>query len=141
MRLNLRITLSKCKLIVGLIPLALTACVTAQEDRQNPLASQESAKPQMTATPTPSPDIPPSPEAPEIVLIKGTVSGVSRATFKVIDAQRAEHSIAMRIETKVLSAGEVLTLADVQAGDVVTVKAKKEADGALTAVSISLEDL
>ena len=141
MTLNLRITLSTCKLVAGLIPFALTACVTAQEERQKRLASQESAKPQMTATPIPPHDIPSSPEASEIVLIKGTVSGVSGATFKVTDAQRAEHSIALRIETKVLSAGEVLTLADVQAGDVVTVRTKKEADGSLTAVSVSLEDL
>lgn len=70
--------------------------------------------------------------------ISGTVKTVTETAVTIVDAEQAEHTVAVTSETKVLKAGKDAALADVKANDVVTVEAKKGADDAWLALKIAV---
>ena len=57
--------------------------------------------------------------------ISGTVKEVTDSAVTIVDAQQAEHTVAVTAETKVLKAGKDAALTDVKANDLVTIEAKK----------------
>ena len=70
--------------------------------------------------------------------INGTVSNVTESAVTIVDAQKAEHTVAVTSETKVTKAGKDATIADVKANDVVAIEAKKGEDNTWTALKISV---
>ncbi len=70
--------------------------------------------------------------------ISGTVTAVTDSSLTIVDAQKAEHTVAVTSETKVTKGGKDATLADVKANDVVTIEAKKGADDSWSAVKIAV---
>ena len=70
--------------------------------------------------------------------ISGTVTAVTDSSLTIVDAKKAEHTIAITSETKVTKGGKDAALADVKANDIVTIEAKKGADEAWTALKIAV---
>ena len=71
-------------------------------------------------------------------MINGTVSAVTDSALTIIDAEKAEHTLAVTSETKVTKAGKDAALTDVKANDVVTVEAQKGEGNTWTALRISV---
>ncbi len=74
----------------------------------------------------------------DTVTISGTVSAVTDSAVTIIDSEKAEHTVAITSETKVIKGGKDAALADVKANDVVTIEAKKGAGDAWMALKISV---
>lgn len=70
--------------------------------------------------------------------INGTVSAVTDTALTIVDSEKAEHTLAVTVETKVTKGGKDATLADVKANDVVTIEAQKGEDDTWTALKISV---
>jgi Domain of unknown function (DUF5666) len=70
--------------------------------------------------------------------ISGTVTAVTDSGITIVDAQKAEHTLAVTSETKVMKGGKDAVLADVKANDVVTIEAKKGAGDAWLALKIAV---
>lgn len=70
--------------------------------------------------------------------INGTVSAVTDSAVTIIDNQKAEHILAVTVETKVTKGGKDATLADVKANDVVTIEASKGEGDTWTALKITV---
>jgi hypothetical protein len=70
--------------------------------------------------------------------INGTVSAVTDSTLTIIDSEKAEHTLAVTSETKVIKGGKDATLNDLKANDVVTIEAKKGEGDTWTALKISV---
>ena len=70
--------------------------------------------------------------------ISGTVTAVSESALTIVDAQKAELTIAITSETKVTKAGKDAALTDVKANDLVTIEAKKGAGDAWLALKIAV---
>jgi hypothetical protein len=70
---------------------------------------------------------------------KLTAAG-SDNVLTLTDAQNTEQKSMVTAETKLTKGGKEATLADFKANDKVIVKARKEQDGTLTAVSINIEN-
>ena len=101
--------------------LSLSGIVVANQDPAMPAKdSKKKAEKQQTST------------------IAGTVSAVTDAAVTVVDSAKAEHTVAVNSETKVMKGGKDATLADVKANDAVTVEARKGEDGTWTALKISV---
>jgi len=73
----------------------------------------------------------------QTVTIDGKVSAVSETSVTIVDAKKAEKTIAIDANTKITKSGKVATPADIKADDSVVVVAKAEGD-ALTALSIKV---
>ena len=71
-------------------------------------------------------------------MINGTVSAVTDSALTIVDAEKAEHTLAVTSETKVTKAGKDAALTDVKANDVVTVEAQKGEGNTWTALRISV---
>jgi hypothetical protein len=76
--------------------------------------------------------------AAQTVTVDGTVSAVSETSVTIVDATKAEKTIAIDTKTKVTKSGKAATLADIKANDKVVVVAIKGEGDALTAVSIKV---
>ena len=70
--------------------------------------------------------------------INGTVSAVTDSALTIVDSKKAEVTVAVTSETKVMKGGKDATLADVKANDTVTVEASKAEDGSWKALKISV---
>jgi hypothetical protein len=70
--------------------------------------------------------------------ISGTVTAVTDSSVTILDAKKAEHTIAITGETKITKGGKDASLADVKANDVVTIEAKRSADEAWVALKIAV---
>jgi preprotein translocase subunit YajC len=70
--------------------------------------------------------------------ISGTVTAVTDSGITIVDAEKAEHTLAVTSETKVMKGGKDAVLADVKANDVVTIEAKKGAGDAWLALKIAV---
>lgn len=70
--------------------------------------------------------------------INGTVSAITDSAVTIIDNQKAEHILAVTVETKVTKGGKDATLADVKANDVVTIEASKGEGDTWTALKITI---
>ncbi|HEU4794030.1 MAG TPA: hypothetical protein VFT02_00275 [Pyrinomonadaceae bacterium] len=73
----------------------------------------------------------------QTVTIDGKVSAVSEASVTVVDAAKAEKTIAIDANTKITKGGKDATAADIKADDAVTVVAKADGE-ALTAITIKV---
>lgn len=69
-------------------------------------------------------------------MINGTVSAVTDSAVTVVDGQKAEHTLAVTSDTKVMKGGKDATLADVKANDVVAIEAAKGEGDTWTALRI-----
>jgi hypothetical protein len=79
-----------------------------------------------------------SAKTPKTVTINGTVSAVNGTTLTVVDDQKASQTITIDANTKVSKGGKDATAADIKADDAVVVTASKDANNALTAVTIKV---
>ena len=70
--------------------------------------------------------------------ISGTVTAVTDSALTIVDAQKAELTIAVTSETKVTKGGKEVALTDVKANDLVTIEAKKGAGDAWMALKIAV---
>jgi hypothetical protein len=70
--------------------------------------------------------------------ISGTVTAVTDSALTIVDAQKAEVTIAVTSETKVTKGGKEVALTDVKANDLVTIEAKKGAGDAWMALKIAV---
>ena len=70
--------------------------------------------------------------------INGTVSAVTDSALTIIDSAKAEHTLAVTSETKVIKGGKDATLNDLKANDIVTIEAKKGEGDTWTALKISV---
>ena len=70
--------------------------------------------------------------------LNGTVSAVTDSAVTIVDGQKAEHTLTVTSETKVMKGGKVATLADVKANDVVAIEAMKGEGNTWTAMRISV---
>lgn len=70
--------------------------------------------------------------------LNGTVSAITDSAVTIVDSQKAEHTLTVTSETKVMKAGKDATLADVKANDVVAIEAKKGEGDTWMAVKISV---
>ncbi len=70
--------------------------------------------------------------------ISGTVTAVTDSALTIVDAQKAEHTVALTSETRVTKGGKDAAVTDVKANDVVTIEAKKGADDAWMALKIAV---
>ena len=70
--------------------------------------------------------------------ISGTVTAVTDSAVTIVDAQKAELTVAVTSETKVIKGGKEVTLTDVKANDLVTIEAKKGAGDAWLALKIAV---
>ena len=70
--------------------------------------------------------------------ISGTVTAVTDSALTIVDAQKAELTIAVTSETKVTKGGKEVALTDVKANDMVTIEAKKGAGDAWMALKIAV---
>ena len=77
-------------------------------------------------------------EKPKTTTINGTVSAVTDSAVTIVDAQKAEHTLAITSDTKVTKGGKDATLADVKANDVVAIEAMKGEGDTWTALKISV---
>src|ERR1041385_3004904 len=77
-------------------------------------------------------------KAPKTVTITGKVSAVDASTLTVVDDQKASQIITIDAKTKVSKGGKAATAADIKPDDAVVVVASKDANNALTAVSIKI---
>jgi hypothetical protein len=73
----------------------------------------------------------------QTVTIDGKVSAVSETSVTVVDAKKAEKTIVIDANTKIMKSGKAATAADIKAEDSVVVVAKANGD-ALTAISINI---
>jgi len=80
----------------------------------------------------------PSAQTPKTVTITGMVSKVSESSVTLVDSNKAEQTIAIDANTKILKAGKAATPADLQANDKVEVVAAKGEGDALTAITIKV---
>ena len=71
-------------------------------------------------------------------MLSGTVSAVTASALTIMDSEKAEHTLAVTSETKVIKGGKDATLADVKANDVVTIEARKGEGNTWTALKISV---
>ena len=69
-------------------------------------------------------------------MINGTVSAVTDSAVTVVDGQKAEHTLSVTSDTKVMKGGKDATLADVKANDVVAIEAAKGEGETWTALRI-----
>ena len=76
--------------------------------------------------------------AAQTVTVDGKVSAVSETSVTIVDAKKAEKTIMIDTNTKVIKAGKAATPADIKADDMVVVVAIKGEGDALTAVSIKV---
>ena len=86
----------------------------------------------------PMPAQPKKEQKAKTTTLNGTVSAVTDSALTIIDAQKAEHTLAVTSETKVTKGGKDATLTDVKANDVVIVEAQKGEGDTWTALSISV---
>lgn len=108
----------------GMLSLGLLSSVTttmAKQDQVTP--AQETKKKEHKADTT---------------TINGTVATVTDSAVTIVDGEKAEHTVAVNSETKVMKAGKDATLADVKANDVVAIEAKKGDGNTWTALKISV---
>ena len=70
--------------------------------------------------------------------LNGTVSAVTESAVTIIDSQKAEHTLAVTSETKVMKGGKDAALGDVKANDVVTIEAQKGEGDTWTALKITV---
>jgi hypothetical protein len=68
------------------------------------------------------------PQKEDTATISGTVTAVTDSAVTIVDAEKAEHTVAVTAETKVTKEGKDAALTDVKANDVVTIEAKKAGD-------------
>ena len=80
---------------------------------------------------------PPAQTTAETVTIDGKVSAISETSVTVVDAKKAEKTIAIDANTKITKGGKAAAATDIKAEDSVVVVAKAEGD-TLTAVSINI---
>ena len=74
----------------------------------------------------------------DTAVISGTVTAVTESALTIVDAQKAEHTVAITSETKVTKDGKDAALTDVKANDLVTIEAKKGAGDAWLALKIAV---
>jgi hypothetical protein len=86
----------------------------------------------------PMPEQPKKEQKAKTTTLNGTVSAVTDSALTIIDAQKAEHTLAVTSETRVTKGGKDATLTDVKANDVVTVEAQKGEGNTWTALRISV---
>ena len=77
-------------------------------------------------------------EKTKTTTINGTVSAITDSAVTIVDAQKAELTVAVTSDTKVTKGGKDATLADVKANDVVAIEAKKGEGDTWTALKISV---
>ena len=70
--------------------------------------------------------------------INGTVSAVTDSAVTIVDTEKAEHTLTVTSETKVMKGGKDATLADVKAHDVVAIEATKGEGNSWTTLKISV---
>ncbi len=70
--------------------------------------------------------------------ITGTVTAVTDSAITIVDAQKAELTVAITPETKVMKGGKDAALTDLKANDLVTIDAKKGAGDAWLALKIAV---
>ena len=73
----------------------------------------------------------------QTVTIDGKVAAVSETSVTIVDAKKAEKTIAIDANTKITKGGKAAAATDIKADDTVVVVAKAEGD-ALTALSIKI---
>lgn len=108
--------LGAAMLCLGLL-LSASVLVAKQEPAKDPQKKEEKTK---TTT------------------INGTVAAVTDSALTIIDSAKAEHTLAVTSETKVIKGGKDVTLNDLKANDVVTIEAKKGEGDTWTALKISV---
>ena len=91
-----------------------------------------------TQDPAPAKDPQKKEQKTKATTINGTVSAITDAAVTIVDNQKAEHILAVTVETKVTKGGKDATLADVKANDVVTIEASKGEGDTWTALKITI---
>src|SRR5678815_3632474 len=76
-------------------------------------------------------------EKTKTATLSGTVSAVTDSAVTIIDSQKAEHTLAVTSDTKVMKGGKDAALGDVKANDVVTVEVQKGEGDTWTALKIT----
>ena len=92
----------------------------------------------MAQDPAPAKDPQKKEQKTKATTINGTVSAITDAAVTIIDDKKAEHILAVTVETKVTKGGKDATLADVKANDVVTIEATKGEGDTWTALKITV---
>lgn len=74
---------------------------------------------------TPSQDEAKKAQKKNTTMINGTVSTVTDSALTIVDNEKAEHTLAITSETKVMKGGKDAVVADLKANDVVSIEAEK----------------